>query len=162
MVTATPSSERSGNHEAGNPPGLSSGRFPRPHRELRLPHQIDCGQRANHHLGGRPYLSRRRRRDLLGEPPVLHGAGARPRHGRPGGEVPPPVWQQRQGRLTTSGSLCARDHGPSALEPGGPFAVAVSGLPTALTFTVTVEAAVFAVEGLSVTVSVAVYVPAEP
>jgi len=58
--------------------------------------------------------------------------------------------------------LCARDHGPSALEPSGPFAVAVSGLPTALTFTVTVEAAVFAVEGLSVTVSVAVYVPAEP
>ena len=27
--------------------------------------------------------------------------------GRPGGAVPPPVWQQRHGRLTTSGSLCA-------------------------------------------------------
>ena len=47
-------------------------------------------------------------------------------------------------------------------EAGSALAVAVSGLPTALTFTVTVEAAVFAVEGLSVTVSVAVYVPAEP
>ena len=60
---------------------------------------------AHHHLGGRQDLSRRRRRDLVGEPPVLHRAGARPRHGRAGGAVPPPVWQQRQGRLTTSGSL---------------------------------------------------------
>jgi ribosomal protein L31 len=36
------SSERSGNHEAENPPGLPSGRFPRPRGEPRLPHQVDC------------------------------------------------------------------------------------------------------------------------
>ena len=41
--------------------------------------------------------------DLVGEPPVLHRADARPRHGRAGGAVPPPVWQH-QGCLTTAGS----------------------------------------------------------
>ena len=68
------------------------------------------------------YLSRRRRRDLVGKPPVLHRAGARPRHGRTGGAVPPPVRQQRQRRLTTSGSLHAPAiTGRPILESGGPF-----------------------------------------
>ena len=90
--------------------------------ELRLPHQVDRDQRANHHLGGRKYLSRHRRRDLLGEPPVLHRAGARPRHRRAGGAVPPPVWQQGHGRLTASGGLCPPAiTGRPTLEPGGPF-----------------------------------------
>src|SRR5713101_5136671 len=106
-LAATLSSGRSGNHETENPPGLSSGRLPRPRGELRLPHQVDRDQRANHHLGGRKHLSRHRRRDLLGEPPVLHRAGARPRQRRAGGAVPPPVWQQGHGRLTASGGLCA-------------------------------------------------------
>ena len=58
--------------------------------------------------------------DLVGEPPVLYRAGARPRHGRAGGAVPPPVRQQRQGRLTTSASSCAPAiTGRPALKAGG-------------------------------------------
>src|SRR5713226_8569302 len=121
-LAATLSSGRSGNHEADNPPGLSSGRLPRPRGELRLPHQVDRDQRANHHLGGRQDLSRRRRRDLVGEPSVLHRAGACLRHGRAGGAVPPPVWRQREGNLTASGSLCASAiTGRATPESGGPF-----------------------------------------
>ena len=66
----------------------------------------------------------------IGEPPVLHRADARPRHGRAGGAVPPPVRQQRQGGLTTSGSLRApSDHGPSDSEIGRPVPVSSSSGP---------------------------------
>ena len=112
--------------EQATPPGLSSGRLPRPRGGLRLPYQVDRDQRAHHHLAGRQYLSRRRRRGLVGEPPVLHRAGARPRHGRAGGAVPPPVRQQRQGRLTTSASSCAPAiTGRPALKAGGPSRVRI-------------------------------------
>src|SRR5260370_5149493 len=73
-------------------------------------------------MGGRQDLSRPRRRDLYGAPPVLHRAGACPRHGRAGGAVPPPVWRQRQGHLTASGSLCASAiPGGATPESGGLF-----------------------------------------
>ena len=56
VACRTLSSGRSGNHEADNPPGLSSGRLPRPRGEFRLPHQVDRNQRAHHHLeDGRTY-----------------------------------------------------------------------------------------------------------
>src|SRR5262249_61815821 len=59
------------------------------------------------YLAGAPCAARSGRRDVVGEPRGLHRAGGRSRYGRPGGAVPPPVWQQRQGRLTTSGRLRA-------------------------------------------------------
>jgi ribosomal L31-like protein len=58
--------------------------------------------------------------------PFYTGAGARPRHGRPGAAVPPPVRRQRHWRLTTSGSLRAPRSRASDSGAGRPVPVSSS------------------------------------
>ena len=79
------------------------------------------------------HLSRRRRRDLISEPPVLHRAGARPRHGRPGRAVPPPVRHHRQGHLRPQAAGAPGDHGPPDSRAGRPVPRVVGSSPTRLT-----------------------------
>ena len=90
-------------HAAGQAARLPPRRLPRPRRRLRLPHPVHRDQRPDDRLGRRRDVPRRRRRDLLGEPPLLHGQGPDRGHGGPDRPVRAAVRQGSQDQAPGGG-----------------------------------------------------------